>query len=153
MVAPKYVEKSLRAVANEMAKYMTDPEEVRHVSRALAACGVRYVVVETLPKAEIDGVCFWLDSNSPVIGMTTRHDRIDNFWFVLRHEIEHVLQRDGMGALVAEKVDIRIERGGAGLESVLPLEDRRDNLEAAAFCVPRPEDDRGGKECVSMCRT
>src|SRR3546814_158752 len=75
MVAPKYAEKSLRAFANEMPKYMTDPEEVRHVSRALAACGVRYVVVETLPKAEIDGVCFWLDSNSPVIGMTTRHDR------------------------------------------------------------------------------
>src|SRR3546814_8574517 len=114
MVAPKYVEKSLRAVANEMAKYMTDPEEVRHVSRALAACGVRYVVVETLPKAEIDGVCFWLDSNSPVIGMTTRHDRIDNFWFVLRHEIEHVLQRDGMGALVAETVDFRLEGERAG---------------------------------------
>src|SRR3546814_8208759 len=74
MVAPKYAEKSLRAFANEMPKYMADPEEVRHVSRALAAYGVRYVVVEPLPKAEINGVCFWLDSNSPVIGMTTRHE-------------------------------------------------------------------------------
>jgi HTH-type transcriptional regulator/antitoxin HigA len=26
----------------------------------------------------------------PVIGLTLRHDRIDNFWFVLMHELAHV---------------------------------------------------------------
>src|SRR3546814_2536958 len=71
--------------------------------------------------------------------MTTRHDRIDNFWFVLRHEIEHVLQRDGMGALVAETVDVRLEGERAGFESGLPLEERRANLAAAALCVPADE--------------
>jgi HTH-type transcriptional regulator/antitoxin HigA len=38
-------------------------------------------------------MCLWLnDGTSPVIGMSLRFDRIDNFWFVLRHELEHVIQ-------------------------------------------------------------
>jgi HTH-type transcriptional regulator/antitoxin HigA len=139
MAAPKYSEKKLLAFAGEMPKHMTDPEEVRHVSRSLAECGVRYVVVETLPKAEIDGVCFWLDRNSPVIGMTTRHDRIDNFWFVLRHEVEHVLQKDGMGGLDPDTVDVKLEGENAGVGDNLPPEERRANLAAANLCVPMEE--------------
>jgi PAS domain S-box-containing protein len=46
------------------------------------------------PDAKIDGVCLWL-GNSPVIGMSLQYDRIDHFWFVLRHEGEHVLQKHG----------------------------------------------------------
>jgi len=34
----------------------------------------------------------WLDDKSPVIALSMRFDRIDNFWFVLRHELEHVLR-------------------------------------------------------------
>jgi HTH-type transcriptional regulator/antitoxin HigA len=71
------------------------PEESRHVPRLLLECGVRFILVEKLPQADIDGVCFWLDAKSPVIGMSTRRDKIDNFWFVLRHEIQHVLERHG----------------------------------------------------------
>src|SRR3546814_19604704 len=70
---------------------MVDPEAVGQVPAILTACGVRLVIVEVLPNAKIDGVCTWLDENSPVIGMSTLYDRLDNFWFVLRHEIEHVL--------------------------------------------------------------
>ena len=67
--------------------------------KILAECGIRYVVVEKLPRARIDGACFWIDG-APVIGMALQRDMIDNFWFVLRHEIEHVLQRDGQHAEV-----------------------------------------------------
>jgi HTH-type transcriptional regulator/antitoxin HigA len=28
----------------------------------------------------------------PVIGMTLRHDRLDNFWFTLLHELAHVMR-------------------------------------------------------------
>ena len=31
-----------------------------------------------------------LGLNRPVIGLTLRHDRIDNFWFCLMHELAHV---------------------------------------------------------------
>ncbi|MEI6065413.1 MAG: ImmA/IrrE family metallo-endopeptidase, partial [Pseudanabaena sp. ELA748] len=30
-----------------------------------------------------------LDDGTPVIGLTLRHDRLDNFWFSLCHELAH----------------------------------------------------------------
>lgn len=109
-----------------------DPEEVRHVPRLLTECGVRFAVVETLPKANIDGVCFWLDKNSPVIGVTCRHDRIDNFWFVLRHELEHLLNCDGKNkAITSEMVDMNLDTEVEGL----PDEEVRANVAAADFCA------------------
>jgi HTH-type transcriptional regulator/antitoxin HigA len=140
MVVPSYAEKKLRALLNEMPRYMIDPDEIRHVSRALAECGVRFTIVETLPKANIDGVCFWLDASSPAIGMTTRYDRIDNFWFVLRHEIEHVLRKDGQGDTPGtERVDVELEGERAGTGNELPPEERAANAAAASFCVPSEE--------------
>jgi HTH-type transcriptional regulator / antitoxin HigA len=86
--------KSLRASLTKLKLLMSDPEEARHVPKILSECGIRFIVVEPLPSSKIDGVAFWIDS-SPVIGMSLRFDRIDNFWFVLRHEIEHILQGHG----------------------------------------------------------
>ena len=57
----------------ELEKLMTSPEEIRHVPKLLAACGVRIVVVEPIPGSEIQGVCFWInDDKSPVIGLTLK---------------------------------------------------------------------------------
>ncbi len=135
MVVPSYSESKLRALIADMPRFMIDPEEIRHIPHALNDCGVRYVIVETLPKVNIDGVCFWLDNAEPVIGMTLRQDRIDNYWFVLRHELEHVLNRDGSGELRAETVDVDIEETSDGL----PSEEKRANFAAANCCVPADE--------------
>lgn len=136
MVVPAYSEKKLRDLVSQLPRYMIDPEEIRHVPRLLEETGVRFAVVETLPKANIDGVCFWLDSKSPVIGMTTRHDRIDNFWFVLRHEIDHVLHKDGLGKMSVEMIDVELEGKNAPRDDDLPVEERRANAVASDFCVP-----------------
>jgi HTH-type transcriptional regulator/antitoxin HigA len=129
LVVSAYAEQKLRKLVGDLPQYMTNEEEVRHVPHLLAECGVRFVIVETLPKANIDGVCFWIDDASPVIGMTTRHDRIDNFWFVLRHEI---------GELSVDLVDVDLE-GGMSAANDLPVEEQLANTAAAAFCVPVAE--------------
>jgi HTH-type transcriptional regulator / antitoxin HigA len=139
IVVDSYSESKLRALSHDLPRLMVDPDDVRRVPRALAECGVRYVIVETLPKANIDGVCFWLDGGSPVIGMTVRFDRIDNFWFVLRHEIEHVLNRDGQGNLGPEIIDIELEGERAGVGDTLSKEERLANRAAAEICVPAME--------------
>jgi len=134
MVVPEYSESKLReAVTDILPRHMMDPEEVRHVPRILSECGVRFAIVETLPKALIDGVCFWLDGTSPMVGMSTRFDRIDNFWFVLRHELEHVLNSDGKG-LADEDVDVDVDLQPD--DTGLPPEEVRANNEAANFCAP-----------------
>ena len=49
-----------------------------------------------LLKSKLDGAAFWLDDDSPVVVLTLRLDRIDNFWHVLIHELIHIKYRDGV---------------------------------------------------------
>jgi len=133
MVVAPYSGDKLKALLPKLRALMVDPEAAALVPSLLATCGVRLVVVEVLPNAKIDGVCTWLDDSSPVIGMSTLYDRFDNFWFVLRHEIEHVLQGHG-------KQSIGMLDHLAG-ESICSEDGEHDdekvaNLAAADFCVP-----------------
>lgn len=128
-----YSEKALRASLVELERLLPAPEEARHVPRILADCGVRFVLVEKLSGAQIDGVCFWLDDASPVIGMTTKRDTIDNFWFVLRHEIEHVLRQDGK---TDEIIDLLEGERASSTNAQLPEQERVANEVAAEFCAP-----------------
>jgi HTH-type transcriptional regulator/antitoxin HigA len=137
MVVGKFSEKSLREALPRLRAMLLDPEEARHVPRILAECGVRLVIVECLPNAKIDGVCFWLDKHSPVIGLSLRFDRVDNFWFVLRHEIEHVLRRDGQQK---EVIDVEVDSVETPVAD-LPPEEVAANEAAADFCVPKSEMD------------
>jgi HTH-type transcriptional regulator/antitoxin HigA len=132
----KFSAKGLRDALPKLRALTSAPEEARNVPRILAECGVRFVIVEPLKSAKIDGVCCWLDDNSPVVGMSMRFDRIDNFWFVLRHEIEHVLQRHGIKDPV---VDAELEGERAGDGAAIPEQERVANAAASDFCVPKGE--------------
>ncbi len=129
---PAYSERTLRETVEHLKKFLLEPEESRHVPKLLTECGVRFVIVEKLPHADIDGVCFWHE-DQPVIGMSTRKDKIDNFWFVLRHEIEHVLKGHGKEEAI---IDANLEGESAGTGASLPEEERIANAAAADFCVP-----------------
>jgi HTH-type transcriptional regulator/antitoxin HigA len=126
---PKYSEKALQSALTDLQGLLYSPEEIRQVPRILMECGVRFILVEKLPNAKIDGVCFWLE-DSPVIGMSMQHDRIDNFWFVLRHECEHVLQRHGKRQ---EIIDTDLDRVGDAVSE----EEQIANAAAENFCAPK----------------
>ena len=52
--------------------------------------GVKLIIEPHLPKSHLDGATFFVDESNPIIGLTIRHDRPDNFWFTLMHELAHV---------------------------------------------------------------
>lgn len=138
MVVPPYSELALRAAIPKLRALTVAPEEARHVPRILHECGIRFVIVQALPGAKIDGVCFWLsEGTSPVIGMSIRFDRIDNFWFVLRHEIEHVMRGDGRAAAM---IDSDLEMDTIATAD-LPPEEIAANSASLEFCVPKIEMD------------
>jgi HTH-type transcriptional regulator / antitoxin HigA len=56
----------------------------------LAKKGIVLVVERHLPGSYLDGAAMRADGDTPVVGLTLRHDRLDNFWFVLMHELGHV---------------------------------------------------------------
>src|SRR5438477_1458427 len=134
MLVGPYSAQRVSAAVTKLRALLGAPEDVARVPRIMAECGIRFVLVESLPSAKIDGVCFWLDNHSPVIGMSLRFDRIDNFWFVLRHECEHVLQLHGQAAAMLD-VELEGARAGTGLD--VAAEERTANGAAQEFCVPR----------------
>ena len=129
-----YSEQGLRSALGDLESLMVDPEEARHVPRILAGAGVRFLVVEPISRSKIEGVCFWINnSRSPVISLSMRFDRIDNFWFNLRHEVEHVLNGDGKSMPVIDETQ-HLEGSPDQSE-----EERLANEAAAEFCVPQSE--------------
>ena len=65
-------------------------EGPRLVPELLNKRGIHFVLLSHLPKTYLDGACFLSPAGRPVIGMTLRYDRLDNFWFTLLHELAHV---------------------------------------------------------------
>jgi HTH-type transcriptional regulator/antitoxin HigA len=130
MPTPAFSRAKLAEAVEAMKALRGDPEEARHVPRLLHDAGVRFVIVEGLPGGRIDGVCFWLDGVSPVIGISLRYDRIDNFWFVLRHECAHVLHGHGRAAAIVD-ADLQEDRANVSDEEKIA------DTDAAEFCIPQ----------------
>lgn len=127
---PRYSRQKLVEALAELDRLTIEPEEIRHIPKVLSACGVRFVIVEPIPGSEIQGVCFWLDDRSPVIGLTLKGDFIDRVWFNIRHELEHVLNEDAKGGLITDSFE----------QAVAADEDESERLAnqaAAEFCVPQ----------------
>lgn len=135
---PRYSPAAVREAVAKLQNLRGSADGVGKVGEILAACGIRFVVVESLTSAKIDGVCFWLNDMAPVIGMTLRHDRIDNFWFVLRHEIEHVLRGHGRRRPM---IDVELEGERVATDPNISEDERIANDAAADFCVPKEQMD------------
>jgi HTH-type transcriptional regulator/antitoxin HigA len=69
--------------------------------------------------------------------MALRHDRIDNFWFVLWHELRHVMNYDGKKEVI---IDVDLD----GDKATDTAQEREANRSAADRCV-----DAG--ELISFC--
>ena len=59
---------------------------------ALRGKGIAVVILPRLDHTHLDGAALLTASGRPVIGLTLRQNRLDNFWFVLFHELGHVLK-------------------------------------------------------------
>jgi HTH-type transcriptional regulator/antitoxin HigA len=130
-VLPTYSHNSLLHAVEKLKELLAAPEEARRAPGILAEAGVRLVFVEPMAGSKIDGACFWLSADKPVIGMTLRFDRIDNFWFVLRHEIEHVLRGDGR-----EEQNPILDSDVGSENTDSPECEVLANRAGADFCVP-----------------
>ena len=74
----------------QIAKMSTRDDGPRRASDELTKKGICVVIMPPLPGTFLDGAAMVSPSGVPVIGLTLRHDRIDNFWFTLLHELSHI---------------------------------------------------------------
>ena len=72
-VAPQFMRELARISVQE-----NGPIQAREL---LGQHGVALEYVPHIPRTHLDGAALLLPGGRPVIGLTLRYDRIDNFWF------------------------------------------------------------------------
>ena len=65
-------------------------EGPRLLREFLAKSGIHFIVLTHLPRTHLDGAAMKGPDGRPIVALTVRHDRSDNFWFCLAHELAHV---------------------------------------------------------------
>jgi HTH-type transcriptional regulator/antitoxin HigA len=73
-----------------LAKLSWSAEGPRLALEFLGKHGISLVCLEHLPRTHLDGAALQLTDGTPVVGLTLRYDRLDNFWFCLFHELAHI---------------------------------------------------------------
>ncbi|WP_230772044.1 helix-turn-helix domain-containing protein [Sphingomonas sp. Leaf4] len=63
----------------------------------LRKIGIALVAEKHLPSTLLDGAALATLEDYTIVAMTLRHDRLDNFWFTLFHEIGHLKFHIGQG--------------------------------------------------------
>ena len=87
---PSYNKAGLEKIAENICSYTLQKDGINKIISDLHSCGVGFFVLSHLQKTYLDGAAFTLGAN-PFIVYTARYDRVDNFWFVIAHEISHIL--------------------------------------------------------------
>lgn len=90
--APKYVEGSITLqFMQTLAKLSVKENSPVLAQEELRKHGIILVIEQYFPKTRLDGAALLIDKGNPIIGLTLRHDRLDNFWFTLMHELAHIV--------------------------------------------------------------
>jgi HTH-type transcriptional regulator/antitoxin HigA len=93
----------------EVARLSTFREGPKLAREKLAQHGIALVVAPHLSKTYLDGAALWTKEHVPVVGMTIRYDRLDNFWFCLLHELAHLGRHipNGDGEVFIDDLQLR----------------------------------------------
>ncbi|PZV21726.1 MAG: transcriptional regulator [Leptolyngbya sp.] len=73
----------------EMVRLSWAESGPRLAKEYLANHGIHLIYLPHLQRTHLDGAALRLPDGTPVIGLTLRYDRLDNFWFSLCHELAH----------------------------------------------------------------
>lgn len=90
MKAKQFNKKGLIELMNLMHSYSNKKGGIKEFLGDLNGVGVKFVFLSHLSKTYLDGAAF-LDKEIPIVALTGRYDRVNNFWFTLAHELAHVI--------------------------------------------------------------
>ena len=114
----------------EVAQLSVYEDGPRRAQAYLAEHGIALVTERHLPRTHLDGAALCLLDGRPVIGLTLRYDRIDNFWFSLMHELAHVSLH-----LDCHENELFID--DLSLTGDAPLEEEADTMAQDALIPPQ----------------
>lgn len=75
----------------KIAKQSINIRSIKELPDYLQQFGILLIYERGVPGLKADGAVMKLENGSPVIGMSLRFSRLDNFWFTLMHELSHIV--------------------------------------------------------------
>lgn len=115
----------------EVARLSRFEQGPRLAQEFLADMGIALVFENHFKKTYLDGAAM-IDGDRPVIALTLRHDRLDNFWFALLHELMHVKEHLGPDrSFIADNLEDKIHQQSQ--------EEREADEGAREILIPRAE--------------
>lgn len=78
------------AFVRKLAKLSVRQDGPKRALVAVREIGISLVVESGLPGMSVDGAALHTSAAGPVLALTLRYDRLDNFWFTLMHELGHI---------------------------------------------------------------
>ena len=127
---PKYDPSGLNeTLISQLTTLSTLPTGPILVRDRLRQAGIALVIKERLPKTLLDGAAMLHPNGFPVIALTLRYDRLDNFWFTLFHELGHVVLHlnDGETSFLDADIDS---------QSIKAVEKEADEFALNSFISP-----------------
>ena len=95
-----------KADLKQIAKMSASLDAISDVQSILYEKGVIVIYEQALPGMKADGACFKLSTGHPVVALSLRYSRVDNFWFTLLHELAHVsLHYDQLDDVIIDDLD------------------------------------------------
>jgi len=79
-----------KTFCRELAHLSYLPDGPLLAKEFLNKSGIHLITERHLQKTYLDGVTLRTETGNPVIALSLRFDRLDNFWFTLCHELAHV---------------------------------------------------------------
>jgi len=122
---------------SELVLLTRDKNGPKKARDLLLAKGISLVIERHLPGTYLDGAAMLAPSGHPVVALTLRYDRLDNFWFVLFHELGHVF----LHLFSSLRLDFFDEEDGTGQDEI--------EREADGFALNQLVPETAWKQCLS----
>ena len=114
----------------QIARLSQEREGPRLAAARMRENGIRFVVLTHLSRTYLDGAAMRGPDGTPLVALTLRHDRLDNFWFCLMHELAHiVLHLDDEASVFLD--DMSLRDGSNGSQSAMREREADDLAEEA----------------------
>jgi HTH-type transcriptional regulator/antitoxin HigA len=90
---------------SELVALTMEPQGPAKAVAHLRQIGIALVIERHLPGTLLDGAALCSLDRNGLVALTLRHDRLDNFWFTLLHEVGHLKLHVGQEAAFAAIFD------------------------------------------------